>query len=89
MKTLLFILLVVFASCEKDESKQDPIDRTCWQCHTLYEANIPVYDKIYCDRTDIGLIGTGEISETEIRLFEKQRTQVNVQATKCWAKIEK
>ena len=87
MKKLIFLFLILL-SCEKDEPQQESYDRTCWECRTLYTGAIPPDVRTYCDKTDIGLSKNGEITESEIRLYEAQHTQNNWMQTKCRMKTE-
>jgi len=58
MKKLLFILLVIFASCEKDSS--------CWECTTtiITQCNGYASDKMTITSTPC------DLSENDIRAYE-------------------
>lgn len=87
MKTLLFILLVVFASCEKD-IPEEPTQRICWTCNYLYIGQIPPQTRNFCDGTDIKL-PSGDITEVQIRQFEREHYIQGVLTVKCKSYQEK
>jgi hypothetical protein len=87
MKTLLFVLLIVFASCEKD-IPEEPIQRTCWSCEHIYLVAIPPNTRNFCDGTDIGL-SSGVITEAQIRQYEKTHYNPGIMVVKCKSYNEK
>lgn len=88
MKTLLFILLIVFASCEKDKTQDPQIPRTCWRCDYRYLVAIPQQTRTFCDGTDIGL-ANGDITEAQIRQFEQAHYIKDVLVVECKSFKEK
>jgi hypothetical protein len=87
MKTLLFVLLIVFASCEKD-NPEETIQRTCWECKYIYSVAVPMQVRNFCDGTDIGLT-SGEITETQINQYEATNYIQGVLTVRCTAFKEK
>lgn len=87
MKTLLFILLVIFASCEKDISEEQT-ERICWTCDYRYLVAIPQQTRTFCDGTDIKL-PAGDITEAQIRQFEREHFVQSILVVECKAFKEK
>jgi hypothetical protein len=87
MKTLLFVLLIVFASCEKD-IPDEPIQRICWKCDYRYSVAIPPQTRYFCDGTDIGL-SSGEITDVQIQRYENTNYIPGVLTVECKAYNEK
>ena len=81
MKKLFFILFVLVA-CEKDEPTLT-YERTCWRCEYNYTGSIPQKVIPYCDKTDLKLPGTGEITEAEIRYYERATSIIGVVSVSC------
>ena len=83
MKKLLIALLFVFLlSCEKD-TEPVVIERTCWTCKFMFIGQISEKVYSYCNRTDIGLSETGEITKEEIDQFEKSHSITGVLRVEC------
>jgi hypothetical protein len=81
-KLLIASLFVILLSCEKD-IPAPIIDRTCWECRFMFISQISEKVYRYCNRTDIGLTGTGEITKEEIDQFEKSREITGVLRVEC------
>jgi hypothetical protein len=82
-KLLIASLFVILLSCEKDVPLAPVIDRTCWECRFMFISQISEKVYRYCNRTDIGLTGTGEITKEEIDQFEKSRNITGVLRVNC------
>ena len=84
MKKLLIVsLFVILLSCEKDVPPIPVIEKTCWECRFMFISQISEKVYRYCDRTEIGLLGTGEITKEEIDQFEKSRNITGVLRVEC------
>ena len=83
MKKLLIALLFVFLlSCEND-TEPVVIERTCWTCKFMFIGQISEKVYSYCNKSDIGLPGNGEITKEEIDWFEKTRAVPGVSKVEC------
>lgn len=72
MKKLLFLIILMFIlSCEKSHDIDSVIERNCWSCRFQYIGEIADRNHRYCNKSDIGIPGSSEITESEIRQFVK------------------
>jgi hypothetical protein len=81
-KLLIASLFVFLLSCEKD-TEPIVIERTCWTCKFMFISQISEKIYAYCNKSDIGLPGTGEITKEEIDWFEKSRGITGVLRVEC------